>query len=182
VAEGRNLDRASGVVHLRQLIGCIGQPVSTAAIEVPVFPDAATVLTTLRELQQQRAQLAIVVNEHGGVEGIITVEDLVEELVGEIYDETDRDLATVGVRSDGSIVVPGRFPIHDLPDIGVELPVGDYTTVAGLVLDRLGRIPDEGDSLTIDGWSIRISAMRRHAILEVVLTPSDGPAPGDERD
>ena len=80
--------------------------------------------------------------------------------------------------------MPALFasPLHDLPDIVVELPVGDYTTVAGLVLDRLGRIPDEGDSLTIDGWRIHISAMRRHAILEVVLTPSDGPAPGDDRD
>ena len=67
--------------------------------------------------------------------------------------------------------MPGRFPIHDLPDIGVELPEGDYTTVAGLVLDRLGRIPDAGDAVAVDGWSIRVNAMRRHAILEVVLTP-----------
>ncbi len=180
VAEGRHLDRAVGVVHLRQLFDCTGHPVSTAAIEVPVFPDAATVLTTLRELQQQHAQLALVVNEHGGVEGIVTVEDLVEELVGEIYDETDRDLATVGVRPDGSIVVPGRFPIHDLPDIGVELPEGDYTTVAGLVLDRLGRIPDVGDAVTVDGWSIRVNAMRRHAIVELVLTPLVDDDPTDE--
>ena len=171
VAEGRNLDRVVGIVHLRQLLRCDDDVVASVAVPAPVFPDAATVLTTLRELQQQHAQLAIVVNEHGGVEGIVTVEDLVEELVGEIYDETDRDLATVRAQPDGSIVVPGRFPIHDLPDIGVELPEGDYTTIAGLVLDRLGRIPDVGDDVTIDGWTIHVNAMRRHAITEVVLAP-----------
>ena len=180
VAEGRNLDRAIGAVHMRQLLRHDGEPVSSVAIETPVFPDAATVLTTLRELQQQHAQLALVVNEHGGVEGIVTVEDLVEELVGEIYDETDRDLATARVQPDGTIVVPGRFPVHDLPDIGVDLPEGDYATVAGLVLDRLGRIPDVGDDVTVDGWTIRVNAMRRHAIVEVVLEPDDEEDPTDE--
>ncbi len=103
-------------------------------------------LTAMRELQVQHAQMAIVVNEHGGVAGIVTMEDLVEELVGEIYDETDRDLTTVRREPDGTIVLPGTFPIHDLHDIDVELPDGDYATVAGLVLEHLGRIPSVGDT------------------------------------
>ena len=76
----------------------------------------------MRELQLQRAQMAIVVNERGGAAGIVTMEDLVEELVGEIYDETDPDHATVHVEPDGTLVLPGRFPFHDLADVGVELP------------------------------------------------------------
>ena len=76
----------------------------------------------MRELQVKRAQMAVVVNEHGGVAGIVTMEDLVEELVGEIYDETDPDLTTVRREPDGTIVLPGTFPIHDLDDIDVELP------------------------------------------------------------
>ena len=115
--------------------------------------------------------MALVVDEHGGGAGIVTVEDLIEELVGEIYDETDPDLAMVVREADGSVVVPGRFPIHDLSDIGVELPDGDYATVAGLVLDRLGRIPAAGDQVTIDGWQLQVRATRGRAVTEVALVP-----------
>jgi putative hemolysin len=182
VATGRSLDHVIGVVHLRQLIGPDAGDVSEIAIEVPVFPEAARVLTTLRELQVRRAQLAVVINEHGGAEGIVTVEDLVEELVGEIYDETDQDVIAVRHEPDGRIIVPGRFPIHDLPDIDVELPAGDYATVAGLVLEHLGRIPDVGDRCDIDGWTLEVLVMRRHTIVEVALTKRPEAVPGDESD
>ena len=136
-----------------------------------MFPDAAKALHVLRQMQKRRVQMALVVDEHGGAAGIVTVEDLVEELVGEIYDETDPDLATVVHEADGTIVVPGRFPIHDLPDIEVEVPGGEYTTIAGLVLDRLGSIPGPGDETIVDGWRLTVRAMRGHAITEVALSP-----------
>ena len=180
VAPGRWLDDVIGVVHLRQLLAGGAELVSTIVMETPVFPDAAHVLTTLRELQVKRAQMALVINEHGGAEGIITIEDLIEELVGEIYDETDPDLATVRHEPGGTIVVPGRFPIHDLPDVGIDLPDGDYATVAGLVLDGLGRIPCVGDALVIDGWRIEVRAMHRHSITEVAMTPTSS-NPGADR-
>ena len=125
----------------------------------------------MRELQVERAQLAVVVNEHGGVAGIVTMEDLVEELVGEIYDETDPDLTTVRHEPGGTVVLPGTFPIHDLDDIDIELPTGDYATVAGLLLDRLGRLPVVGVRVEIDGWNAEVRAMERHSITEVALTP-----------
>jgi putative hemolysin len=172
VAAGRNLDNVVGFVHLRQLLGSGDAEISTLALEAPIFPEAARVLTAMRELQIRRAQMAVVVNEHGGVAGIVTMEDLVEELVGEIYDETDPDLTTVRHEPDGTIVLPGTFPIHDLDDIGVELPDGDYATVAGLVLEHLGRIPSVGDHVIVDDWTIDVRSMERHSITEVALVPA----------
>lgn len=170
VAPRRNLDHFVGVVHLRQLLQGGPDSVANIAVKVPVFPEAAKVLTTLREMQSRRAQLAIVANEHGGVEGVVTIEDLIEELVGEIYDETDPDLATVERLDDGSFALPGRFPIHDLNSIDVDLPEGDYATIAGLVLDRLGRIPTEpGDVITVGGWQIVVQGVYRRTISEVLL-------------
>jgi putative hemolysin len=123
--------------------------------------------------------MAIVANEHGGTEGVVTIEDLVEELVGEIYDETDPDLTTVQHLADGSIEIPGRFPIHDLPDIGVELPAGDYATVAGLVLDRLGRIPSSpGDVIDIDDWHLEVMGLHRRTITEIRLRRIAHQGPG----
>ena len=171
VAPGRNLDDVVGFIHLRQLIGGGDTPIAPLAVDAPVFPEAARVLIAMRELQIKRAQMAVVVNEHGGVAGIVTMEDLVEELVGEIYDETDPDLTTVRHEPDGTIVLPGTFPVHDLDDIAVDLPTGDYATVAGLLLERLGRIPVVGLRVEIDDWNVEVRAMERHSITEVALTP-----------
>ena len=171
VGAGGGLDQVTGTVHLRQLLDAGDEAVSTVVMEIPMFPDAAKALHVLRQMQKRRVQMALVVDEHGGAAGIVTVEDLVEELVGEIYDETDPDLATVVHEADGTIVVPGRFPIHDLPDIEVEVPGGEYTTIAGLVLDRLGSIPGPGDETIVDGWRLTVRAMRGHAITEVALSP-----------
>jgi putative hemolysin len=179
VAASGNLDQILGFVHLRQLLVAGDKPVATVATEALMFPDSARALPTLRELQRRRAQMALVVDEHGGAEGIVTIEDLIEELVGEIYDETDPDLTTVAHGPDGSLVLPGRFPIHDLEDIGVDLPTGDYTTVAGLVLDQLGRMPETGDEVVVGGWRLRVQATRGRAVMEVALTRVESPT--DER-
>jgi len=190
VARAAGLDDVVGVVHLRQLLDRDARPVEEVAMEAPVFPDAARVLTAMRELQLRRSQMAIVVNERGGAAGIVTMEDLVEELVGEIYDETDPDHATVHHEPDGTVVLPGRFPFHDLDDLGVELPDGNYATVAGFVLDRLNRIPTVGEMVSVEGYTVEVRAVVRHTITQVAIThveiddaPTDGvdaDAPADD--
>ena len=168
-----DLDEVVGVVHLRDLLEC-DAPVGSIAQAALFFPESLGALEALHQMQERRVQLAIVLNEHGGTEGIITVEDLVEELVGEIWDESDTDVIAVEREDDGSIVLPGSFPFHDLDDIGVVLPEGDYSTLAGLVLDRLGRIPEApGDTVEVDGWHLEVLAVDRRAIAKLRIRQLD---------
>ncbi|HSL75185.1 MAG TPA: hemolysin family protein [Ilumatobacteraceae bacterium] len=172
VADKHNLDRIVGMVRLRSLLGRGDEPVTEAMRDIPAFPDAARVLTALRSFQQHRTQMAVVIDEYGRALGIVTVEDLLEELVGEIYDETDPDLAAVVHEADGTMVLSGSFPVHDLVDLDVELPDGDYTTISGLVLDELGRFPTTGEQLCVDGWEIEIREIERHRIRQVAIRPA----------
>jgi putative hemolysin len=101
------------------------------------------------------------------VEGIITVEDLVEELVGEIYDEHDRDVQAVVHEPDGSMVVPGSFPVHDLVDLGLDTVSLEATTVGGLLTEVLGRLPEAGDIIELDGNAFEVLETRRHTATRV---------------
>jgi putative hemolysin len=173
VAHDRNLDEVVGMVHLRDLLGPRDRTVRQVAGELAAFPETSGVLDVLHEMQVRRLQLALVVDEHGAAAGIVTVEDLLEELVGEIYDETDRDVVGVRREPDGSLLLPGRFPVHDLEDVGVDgMPEGPYATVAGLVLDVLGRVPEApGDRVTVAGRTIEVLAVNGRAITEVRIGP-----------
>jgi putative hemolysin len=164
-----SLDDVIGVVHLRDLLSDdAGVTAGGVATPATIFPETLGALDALRQMQLGHVQMAIVVNEHGGAEGIVTIEDLVEELVGEIYDETDRDVLTIRREPDGSMLLPGRFPAHDLPDIGVEVPDGQYATVAGFLLWQLQRIPDRpGDVVVVGPWRMEITAVDDRAITEV---------------
>jgi putative hemolysin len=174
VANDGSLDEVVGMVHLRDLLGPGDGPVRDRASELAAFPETAGVLDVLHEMQVRRLQMALVVDEHGAAAGIVTVEDLLEELVGEIYDETDRDIVGVRREPDESLVMPGRFPVHDLEDVGVYgMPEGPYATVAGLVLDVLGRVPEApGDRVTVAGRTIEVLAVDGRAITEVRISPS----------
>jgi putative hemolysin len=163
-------DDILGIVHLRDLVGVDGR-VADHARPALALPESVGVLDALRRLQAEREQLAIVINEYGGVEGIVSLEDLLEELVGEIYDEFDPDSQAIQRQPDGSILLPGSFPVHDLPDLGISLPEGAYATLAGLILDRLGHLPDKGEAVEVDGWRLEVLVVERRAITRVRLVP-----------
>ncbi|MEV4347779.1 hemolysin family protein [Actinoplanes sp. NPDC049596] len=164
------LDDVLGVTHLRDLIDAHG-PVRDHMFDAIFLPESLKVSDAMLQLRGQRQQLAMVVDERGAIDGIITMEDLVEEVVGEIYDETDRDVQSVVRESDGALLMPGQFPIHDLPDVGIDierLEDADYTTVAGLVLAKLGHIPTApGETVEIDGATAEITKVSGRAITEI---------------
>ncbi|MGO8967400.1 hemolysin family protein [Mycobacterium sp.] len=174
VVHSHDLDDVVGVVHLRDLLG-EHMTVAEAARPALQLPDSLRVSEALRRFKAERQQFALVIDEHGGVAGIVTMEDLLEEIVGEIYDESDRDVTAVRKMPDGSLVLPGTFPIHCLPDINVDITnaaAGDCTTIAGLVLVALGRVPTvPGGRVELEQWTIEVTGTAHHAITEVRLTP-----------
>lgn len=177
VIRGSNRDDVIGVAHWALLLDEDDRLVGEVATPALVLPDTANVSAALRRFKSERQQLAVVIDEHGSVDGIVTLEDLLEEVVGEIYDETDDDSLAIERAADGSFTLPGTFPVHDLEDVGVDAGLvrhGEYTTVAGLVLHRLGRIPTApGDTVEIDGWTIEVTGVGHHAVTEVRLVPGD---------
>ncbi|WP_446219924.1 hemolysin family protein [Micromonospora sp. IBHARD004] len=173
------MDDAVGVIHLRDLVGVPDdRPVDECARPPMLLPDSLPVVDALRQFKAERQHIALVVDERGAVDGIVTLEDILEEIVGEIYDETDRDLSSVRTEDDGTLVLPGTFPVHDLADLGVKLPgrpTGDYTTIAGLVLTCLGHIPTvAGESVTVDGWELVVADIDHRAITEVRIRRDAG--------
>ena len=165
-----DLDDVRGMVHLIDLLDAVG-PVSAHVRPATVLPEAVSVLDALRRLRADRQQMAVVVNEHGATEGIVTVEDLLEEIVGDLYDEFDPDLGTVEREEGGALVLPGDYPVHDLPDLGVSLPEGPYATVAGYALTRLGHIPEGHEQVEADGWRLEVLDVEKRAIKRVRLCP-----------
>jgi magnesium and cobalt exporter, CNNM family len=158
-----DLDHVIGIVHIKDLLREVEkpQPASLAAVMHPAFfvPDSMQISDLLRELQSRRTHMAIVVNEFGTVIGLVTIEDLLEEIVGEIRDEFDVDEEQpVQELSDGSLLVQGSLPLGELKErYGTpfdETP--DYRTVAGLVLARLKRIPRGGETITESGYKMTV--------------------------
>lgn len=177
VLAGGRFEDVLGIVHLRDLTTSDdATPVGSLAQPATIFTDFMKIAEALRRFRADHQQFALVIDEHGSVEGIVTIEDLLEEIVGEIYDETDLDLMTVKRQPDGSLQLPGSFPVHDLPDLGID--IGDisksrYTTIAGLILDKLGHIPHTpGARIRAADWDIEITGIDHLTITEVRLRPA----------
>lgn len=176
----RDLDDADRMVTILALVGGGGATVGDVAVPAIALPESKAVVPALRELQAARQSLALVVDEHGGFVGLVTVEDLVEEVVGEIYDEHDRDVRQARRNPDASVTVPGQFPVHDLVDLGVELPAGDYVSVGGLVIERLGRLARPGDVVEEGGWRLEVDEVTGRRVRRVTLRRLAEAPEGDE--
>ena len=137
------------------------------------IPESKEVSDLLREMQEEKFHMAIVVDEYGGTAGLITLEDLLEELVGDIVDEFDVEEPTVERCEDGSVVVSAGYSVDDADELlGAELPHGTWDTVGGLMLDLLGRVPDAGDSVEADGFRLTAVDVRGRRIGRVRIEPT----------
>jgi len=137
-------------------------------------PETKPIDDLLRDMQKARLQLVVVVDEYGGAVGIVTVEDIVEEVVGEIQDEHDRTPDTVDRLPDGSYRVAGRTGIDELNEaLEWDLPKGDFETVAGLVLATLHRLPHVGEVLHVGRYTLTVLETDRRRVLSVRITPAE---------
>lgn len=169
-----DLDQLSGVLFVKDLFRMDqATPANIARrLRKPFYVlESRKVLDVLGEMRQRRHAFGVVVDEHGGVEGVFTVKDLVSELVGELPDEFDKPEEAMVSRVDAQRwLVDGQCDLDTLADeTGLALPEGEYVTVGGFLFDRFGRIPDEGDCLVHDGWEFKVAEMDRRRISRVVL-------------
>ena len=172
VYEG-NLDHVIGIVRLRDLVAIpsdrTGMSVGQLSQEPLVVPETKRIVPLLRDMQKTSTNIALVIDEYGGTAGLVTVEDIAEELLGSISeDEVDEDLVQIG---ELSWSVSGLLPIEDLEaTMGMECGAGDWNTAAGLVISHLGHLPTVGDQVTVSGCILRVTAIRGHRVLRIEAT------------
>jgi CBS domain containing-hemolysin-like protein len=171
VTEDGNTDRVRGIVHNNSLARRVLNEGPDASIESSVkdaliVPETKSLDDLLADLQRERASLAVVIDEYGRTSGIVSIEDIVEEVVGEIADETDPAVAGVRQLANGDWWVRGHVPITDLSDYGLELPLDSdaYNSVGGFVFGELGRLPKRGDMVRANGYSLRVESVRENRI------------------
>jgi CBS domain containing-hemolysin-like protein len=187
-----DLDDVVGVVHVKSIYGLPVEARATTRVEmimseVLAVPESRPLDELLDDLRASRSYLAVVVDEHGGTAGIITLEDILEELFGEIDDEYDIEPTQLTkVEVAGSFVVSGGLHTDEVRDAtGFEMPEGEYETLAGFVLDQLGHIPEPSERFEFDGWRIEVVAVERLRVATLRLSaprpdaplPADGTAP-----
>jgi magnesium and cobalt exporter, CNNM family len=179
VTEEENPDRIAGIVHNNSLARLYMSDGPDASIK-PAIRDALIVPETrplddlLQDLQRQRASISVVVDEYGRTVGIVTVEDILEEVVGEIEDETDPRAAELRQLTNGDWFVRGHVALGDLADAGIELPMDTdaYNSVGGYVFAELGRLPKRGDTITANGHTIRVESVRENRVEAVRISAS----------
>jgi CBS domain containing-hemolysin-like protein len=186
------IDDVEAIAYTKDLmraerVGRGSEPVLASARAAVFVPESKEVPSLLRQMQEEKFHMAIVVDEYGGTAGLVTLEDLLEELVGEIVDEFDVEEPSVERNPDGSVVVSGRYAVDDADELlGAELPQGAWDTVGGLMLDLVGRVPDAGDSVEIDGFRLTALEVRGRRIGRVRIEPmavvTAGDGDGDHAD
>jgi CBS domain containing-hemolysin-like protein len=192
VTEDGNTDRIKGVVHVNSLVRKMmtdgpQAPIADSVKDALIIPETKPLDDLLADLQRERASMAVVVDEYGRTAGIVTIEDIIEEVVGEIADETDPAVAGVRRLANGDWWVRGHVPITDLADYGFELPADSeaYNSIGGFVFAHLGRLPKRGDMVRVNSYSLRVESVRENRVEAVRIrdhhAEQDGRAPAEPR-
>jgi CBS domain containing-hemolysin-like protein len=188
---GTDLDDVKGMILAKDLLKFINKPVTTDAWrallrQIYKVPNTKPVDDLLYEFRSTGTHLAVVLDEHGGVGGIVTLEDLVEEIVGDIFDETDTAMERQLVirEVNGEWLVDGSAGIDQLPEaFGITTSEGQYDTIAGYLLFHVGRLPEQGESFTVEGLEIKVLEVHRHRIVRLavkILARQEEPLKTDE--
>lgn len=170
---GDDIDDVVGMVIVKDLLPAVTSgrmPETVAEVMRPIdfVPETKRVSDLLREMQASKAHMAVVVDEYGGTAGLVTIEDLLEELVGEIVDEYDDEEPLIVEEGDGVWLVDARFPVEELSvEVGADLPDEDWDTVGGLVLGLAGRVPREGERFHVDGVSLVVTRVQGRRVSKV---------------
>jgi putative hemolysin len=174
-----SIDQVRGIVYAKDLLRYVGDDVNEASLTdlmrpAMFVPESKRVDDLLKDLQRARVHLAIVVDEYGGTAGLVTIEDIIEEIVGEIQDEYDRELPQFEYGSDGVVTVDGGMNVDELSDLlGVPLPETDSDTIGGLVARVLGHIPEPGEEVVAGPISIKVDRVERRRVRTVHITLID---------
>lgn len=177
------IDNIVGVAYLKDFLGPLQAGEGSRAVRefmrpVPFVPENKPISDLLREFQKDRVQLAIVVDEYGGVSGLVTTEDLLEEIVGEIQEADEAEQTPFVEGADGSIDVLGRASVDDLAErVGSEIPEGDFDSVAGWISTALGTIPHQGEKVDLDGLRVEILSADKKRIHKVRIRRLGGASP-----
>lgn len=183
---GKGIDDIVGIAYLKDMMraereGRDTEPVSACMREAQFVPETKRVAEVMREMQAGKQHLAIVVDEYGGTAGLITLEDVLEELVGEISDEYDIERPRLEHLEGGEVQVDGGLSIDELNELtGFELPEGDWDTVGGLLYNLLGHVPVEGEVAEFEGRQLVAQKVDGRRIAQVLIKTPDGPSSGDE--
>jgi putative hemolysin len=176
---GEGIDDIVGIVHAKDLMraerdGKADEPVTTYLRDAFFVPETKKVAELLREMQARRTHIAIVVDEYGGTAGLVTLEDLIEELVGEIVDEYDIEEQPVERLPSGELRVNARMNMDDLEEVlGTELPDGDWDSVGGLLIGLLGHVPVDGESVEVDGHRLTAEHVQDRRVGQVLISRLD---------
>jgi CBS domain containing-hemolysin-like protein len=178
VIEDHDEDRVLGMVHVNQLARLLmqtGEEATFAEVvrQAPIVPETKPLDDLLADLQRERTEMAIVVDEYGRTAGIVTIEDILEEIVGEISDESDPAGGAIRKLANGDWFVRGHVAVGELEDYGLELPVDTdaYNSIGGFVFAELGRLPKRGDIVVGGDYSIRVESVRQNRIEAVRIRP-----------
>lgn len=168
----KNLDDCESFVHIRDLMWTArsDQTIADIARPIPMLPRSMGVLPAIAELKAEGKHIALVVDEHGGTDGLVTLEDLIEELIGEVYDEHDSRLPVEHLELRGSTRLPGDMSLRKFAELAdIELPSASVTTLGGLVMNTLGRIPHKGDRIDVGSLSIVVTEVKRRRVVTVTI-------------